>query len=376
MRLAAPERFALSHPRGESAIWCGAGALAGAAEELHAWVAGRRLFVLSSPRVRALHGASLDQVRAAAAAVEELSAPDGEAAKTLAEAERLWREMAARGGRRDSRLVCLGGGSLTDLGGFVAGAFLRGVEVAHCPTTLLAQVDAAIGGKTAVDLPEGKNLVGLFHHPAFVVADAAWLGTLPRAALREGLVEAIKVAALLAPELLARIERDLDRLLAGEGEALGPVVSAAARAKAEVVARDPEERGERALLNFGHTLGHALETAAGHGTLGHGDAVAWGIRFALLLARERGWAFDLAPRLAALLDRLAPPVLPALDPAAVLAALGRDKKGVEAGPRWVLPEALGRGRWGIALAPEEVAARLSAFLAPSPGAGASSPRGL
>jgi 3-dehydroquinate synthase len=369
----APERFALAHPRGECAIWCGAGALAAAEGELRAWVAGRRLFVLSSPRVRALHGAALDPLRAAAAAVEELAAPDGEAAKTLAEAERLWREMASRGGRRDSRLVCLGGGSLTDLGGFVAGAFLRGIAVAHCPTTLLAQVDAAIGGKTAVDLPEGKNLVGLFHHPALVVADSGWLGTLPRAALREGLVEAIKVASLLAPELLERIERDLDRLLAGEGAALGPVVAAAARVKAEVVASDPEERGERSLLNFGHTLGHALETAAGHGTLAHGDAVAWGIRFALLLAGERGWAADLAPRLEALLDRLAPPALPPLDPAAILAALGRDKKGVEAGPRWVLPEALGRGRWGLALPPDEIASRLAAFLAAT---GAVSPRGL
>ncbi|MCZ7650983.1 MAG: 3-dehydroquinate synthase [Thermoanaerobaculia bacterium] len=361
MTARAAERLSLSHPRGESAIWCGAGALAAAGEELRAWAAGRRLFVLSSPRVRALHGAALDPVRAAAAAVEELSAPDGEAAKTIGEAERLWREMAARGGRRDSRLLCLGGGSLTDLGGFVAGAFLRGIEVAHCPTTLLAQVDAAIGGKTAVDLPEGKNLVGLFHHPALVVAEAAWLATLSREALREGLAEVVKVAALLAPDLLARVERDLDRLLAGE--ALGPVVSAAARAKAEVVARDPEERGERALLNFGHTLGHALETAAGHGALAHGDAVAWGIRFALLLARDRGWASDLAPRLETLLDRLAPPALPPLEPAAVLAALGRDKKGVEAGPRWVLPESLGRGRWGIAVPPDAVAGRLAGFLA-------------
>lgn len=365
-------RFTLPHPRGESVLWGGSGALAAAAGELREWVAGRRLFLLSTPRVRALHGDAPAPVRAAAAAVVELSAPDGESAKEPAEAIRLWREMAAHGGRRDSRLLCLGGGSLTDLGGFVAGGFLRGIEVAHLPTTLLAQVDAAIGGKTGVDLPEGKNLVGLFHHPALVVADTAWLGTLPREALRCGLVEAIKMAALLAPELLARIERDLDRLLAGDATALGPVVAAAAGVKAAVVARDPEERGERALLNFGHTLGHALEAAAGFGALAHGDAVAWGIRFALDLARERGWAADLAPRLTALLDRLGVPPLPPLDGAAVLAALQRDKKATEAGVRWVLPERLGQGRWGIVLPPAGIAARLGPFLA----AGAAPARGL
>ena len=139
--------------------------------------------------------------------------------------------MLRLGGKRDSRLLALGGGSLCDLGGFVAACFLRGIEVAQVPTTLLAQVDASVGGKTAIDLPEGKNTVGAFHQPALVVADTELLATLERGELAAGLVEVIKMAALLDLELLARVERDLDRLLAGDAEALAPVVAGAVAAK-------------------------------------------------------------------------------------------------------------------------------------------------
>lgn len=345
--LSAARRFPLRHSRGQTEIATGRGALAALAPELGCWLDGRRLFLLSTPRVRALHGASLDPLRRAAGAVTELEVPDGEAAKSVAHAEMLWRAMAAAGGRRDSRLVAFGGGSVGDLGGFVAGTFLRGIEFAQAPTTLLAQVDAAIGGKTGVDLPEGKNLVGLFHHPAYVVAEASWLATLPVEELRGGLAEAIKMAALLDPGLFAVLEQELERLLAGDSGALGTVAAGAARAKVRVVESDVEERGERKLLNFGHTLGHALETAAGHGVMRHGDAVAWGMRFALRLALARGWAADLAPRLERLLDGLAPGRPPVLDATAVRAALGRDKKARESGLGWVLPRALGEGRWDV-----------------------------
>ena len=362
LRAIEPARFYLRHPRGATKILSGAGALAAALPELAEWVAGRGLFVLSTPRVRTLHGASLDGVRRAAVSCVELEVPEGEEAKTLEHAGRLWREMVAGGGRRDSRLVAFGGGSVGDLGGFVAGCFLRGIEVAQAPTTLLAQVDAAIGGKTAIDLPEAKNSIGLFHHPAFVVADSAWLATLPEAELRCGLVEAIKMAGLLDPELFAILERDLDRLLAGDLAALGPVAAAAGRAKAAVVERDPEERGERKLLNFGHTLGHALETAAGYAGLRHGDAVAHGLLFALNLATARGWAAELTPRLTAMLHRLAPPPLPRLAFDEVCRAMARDKKAMASGLGWVLPERLGCGRWDVEVPFEEARRALAEYL--------------
>jgi len=167
----AVERLPLRHPRGVTHLFHGAGALAAAADELVEWLAGRRTFVVTTPVVWRLHGADLGALLAVAAGCEVLEVPEGEVAKTLAEAERLWQRMSDAGGKRDSRLLAFGGGSVGDLGGFVAGAFLRGIGCVQLPTTLLAQVDAAIGGKTAVDLPLAKNSVGLFHHPFAVVAD-------------------------------------------------------------------------------------------------------------------------------------------------------------------------------------------------------------
>jgi len=356
------ERLRLRHPGGETAIWAGSGALAAARAELARWVAGRTLFVVSTPRVLALHGQRLAPLRAAAASLHLLPVPEGEEAKSLAVAERLWNDMLLAGGKRDSRLVAFGGGSVGDLAGFVAGCFLRGIGFAQLPTTLLAQVDAAIGGKTAVDLPGGKNTVGLFLHPDWVVCDTALLSTLPRAELRSGLVEAIKMAALLDPPLLDRIETGLGPLLAGRAGALAPVVAAAAALKIAVVERDPDERGDRRLLNFGHTLGHAIESATGYQGLRHGEAVAYGMLFALRLARRRGLPAKDAARVAALLGRLELPPLPPLEPPDLAARMARDKKASERGLVWVLPAAPGRGAMVEGIGWDEVTAELAAFL--------------
>jgi 3-dehydroquinate synthase len=364
------ERLALRYPGGVTHLFHGEGALAFAGDELVPWLAGRRAFVVTTPAVWRLHGADLAPLLAAAAGVEVLEVPEGEPAKTLAEAERLWRQMLRAGGKRDSRLLAMGGGSVGDLGGFVAGAFLRGIGCVQLPTTLLAQVDAAIGGKTAVDLPEAKNSVGLFHHPFAVVADTRWLATLDARQRRAGLVEVIKMAFLLDAPLFERVEAKLFDLLAGEGAALAAVVPAAAAAKAAVVERDPKEDGERALLNFGHTLGHALEAAAGYSGLLHGEAVAWGMLFALRLAASRGLEPGAGRRLAAVVRGLALPPMPEVGVEELLAFLGRDKKAREgAGPGtapsvgWVLPQAVGRGRWGVRVPAEELEAALAAFLA-------------
>ena len=343
-------------------VLVGEDALVTARPDLIRWIQGRTVFLISSAPILALHGERLDALRGAAARWVVLEVEDGEAAKTVGSAERLWNAMLAAGGKRDSRVLAFGGGSVGDLAGFVAGCFLRGLEFVQVPTTLLAQVDAAIGGKTGVDLPGGKNTVGLFHHPAMTVCDTALLPTLPRGELRSGLVEVIKMAALLDPELLARVEEDLDALLAGDPAVLGPVVAGAAAAKIGVVERDPDERGERRLLNFGHTLGHAIESSCAYAGLRHGEAVAYGILFALRLAERRGLGRDFSGRLRALLVRLDLPPLPPLDPAELVAIMARDKKAREGGLVWVLPARLGEGTMTSGVPWEEVSAELAELL--------------
>lgn len=354
-------RLSLDLPGARSEIVIGAGAL-GAAHGLADWVRGRTLFLLSSRPVWDLHGAALDDLRQHAAKSVELDVADGEAAKTVATADWLWQAMLEAGGKRDSRLITLGGGTVGDLGGFVAGCFLRGIPFAQVPTTLLAQVDAAIGGKTGVDLPQGKNTVGVFHHPAWVIADTALLGTLSRDELRAGLVEVVKMAFLLDVALLERVERDLDALLAGDAAKLAPVVAAAAAAKLGVVADDPTEGDRRRLLNFGHTLGHAIEASLGYQGLRHGDAVGYGLLFALRLACRRGLEGREAARLQTLLQRFELPPLPALEVEDLLAHMSRDKKATEGGLVWVLPQRLGQGYMTRDVTPDEVREELASFL--------------
>lgn len=326
------------------------------------WLADRTLFILSSGPLRSLHGEALQGLTEAARHCVDLEVEDGEAAKSVAWAGRLWEQMLDAGGKRDSRLLAFGGGSIGDLGGFVAGCFLRGIEVVQVPTTLLAQVDAAIGGKTAVDLPGGKNTVGLFHHPKMVLSDTALLSTLPPAELRSGLVEVVKMAALLDPPLLDRVERDLPALLAADAEALGPVVSAASAAKARVVEDDFRESGRRRLLNFGHTLGHAIEVAVGYGTLRHGEAIAYGLLYACRLARGRSLGEEVGERLHSLLARFELPPLGQLDAEVLWRYMGRDKKATERGIAWVLPVAMGHGEVFEDVGRDEVMAELEKFL--------------
>lgn len=356
----------LLHPQGETTILVGAGALAAAEDRLAAWLDGRTVFVVSTPRVTALHGSRLGWLDRHAARRVTLEVPDGEAAKSLAEAGRLWREMLAAHGKRDSRVIALGGGSVSDLAGFAAGCFLRGVEVVHAPTTLLAQADAAIGGKTGVDLPAGKNAIGLFHHPAAVIADTEVLGTLPRRELAAGLVEVIKMALVLDPALFTRVEDRLDALLDADAAELAPVVAAAAAAKAAVVEHDPAEGDYRRVLNLGHTLGHALEAALGYGELAHGEAVAYGLVFALRLAVRRGLEPATAERVRTLLARLEPAPLPEGDPrlapTALIGFVQRDKKAREGGVPWVLPTALGGFEITSEIRLDDVAGELEAFL--------------
>lgn len=364
-----PQTLTLTLPgetRPATEVLAGTGALAAAVERLRPWLEGRTVFLLSSRPVLDLHGGALEPLLAPARRRVDLEIPDGEAAKKVEVAAGLWQAMLEAGGKRDSRLVTLGGGSTGDLGGWVAASFLRGIAYAQVPSTLLAQVDASLGGKTGVDLPGGKNTVGAFHHPAFVIAETRFLTSLPREEIRAALAEVVKVALILDPPLLERVEEDLPRLLAGEPEALAPVVVAAAAAKIAVVEEDPKEGDARRLLNLGHTLGHALEAALGYRDLRHGDAVAHGLRFALRLARNRGLDPAVVERVEALLERFELPALPPLEPERLLRLMARDKKARESGLTWVLPAALGRGEMVEGVGEAEVHEELSAFLAESP----------
>ncbi|MFM7718512.1 MAG: 3-dehydroquinate synthase [Actinomycetota bacterium] len=292
--------------------------------------------------------------------VVRLEVPSGERAKTLAEAERLLRELAAGEAHRDDPVVALGGGAVGDLAGFVAATYMRGVPFVQVPTTLTAQVDASVGGKTAVNLPEGKNLVGAFHQPIAVLADVETLATLPEAAYRDGLAEAAKVALALDGDLLALLEAELPRVLARDVEVLERIVERCVRAKATIVSLDERDRGARLFLNYGHTLGHALERLGGFDGRTHGEAVAVGMRFAARLAVGLGIGDqDLVARhdrlLAALgLEPRGP--YPATDE--ILAALRMDKK-YAGGVRFVLLEGLGRPRVVEGVGEEAIRAALA-----------------
>ena len=370
-----PHHLTLSHPRGVSEILVGPGLLAaagsGALAEVADWCRGRVVFLVTSVSPDRYCGAAAWRLLEPAARIELIEVPDGEAAKTVECATSVWRRMLERGGKRDSRVVTLGGGAVGDLGGFVAGCFLRGIDYIQIPTTLLAQVDASVGGKTGVDLPGGKNTVGVFHHPRFVLADIDCLRTLPIGELRAGLFEVVKMAALLDLDLLALVEESLDRLLACDAECLTPVVAASIQAKLGVVEADLEEGDRRRLLNFGHTLGHAIESEFGYRGLRHGDAVGHGMRFALRLALGRGLDPGFAARLERVIDRLGPPDLAGvqrdlgvrLDVDRLIGAMGRDKKARESGLVWILPAAPGRGEIVADLEPALVRTELAAFLA-------------
>jgi shikimate kinase / 3-dehydroquinate synthase len=264
----------------------------------------------------------------------------GEEAKSMVEAERVLSELARAGMTRADHLVALGGGVVGDLAGFCAHVYQRGVPVVQVPTTLVAQVDSAYGGKTGVDLPEGKNYAGAYHLPAAVIADTATLATLPEEELAAGFVEALKTGLLAGGQLWERV-RAIESL---NPEDLDDVVFACARYKCEVVAADERDAGLRQALNLGHTVGHAIEAASGYSRYRHGEAVGLGLLAALRLSE----AAELREECEAILGRHGLPVRldPAIDLDEILAALGRDKKRTAAGVGFVLLSAPGEPRTG------------------------------
>ncbi|WCE04688.1 3-dehydroquinate synthase [Pseudoxanthomonas sp. JBR18] len=327
--------------------------LVGDGGALAAHARGRHALVVSDSHVAPLYAQALEDALLAARSDLKLARfvlPAGEESKTLAHFDGAIEALAALGATRDACVFALGGGVVGDLAGFAAACWMRGVDVVQVPTTLLSMVDSSVGGKTAVDIPQGKNLVGAFHPPRAVFADTATLATLPPREIRAGLAEVIKYGALGDPLFFEWLEAERQPLLDGDAGALATAIARSCEAKASIVARDPLEKGERALLNLGHTFGHAIETEQGYGGVGndnlnHGEAVAVGMVLAATLSARLGMspAEDTA-RLVALLEAYGLPTrVPAgLSPEALLGRMRLDKKNIAGRLRLVLWRGIGQ----------------------------------
>lgn len=322
------ERIQVSAAAGPYPVIIGNDVIASLGRELDTLKTGKRRILVSSHRVWELHG---ERFRRVGADRDPILVEDGERYKNLNTVARVLDALVKAKADRSTTIVAVGGGVIGDLVGFAAATYLRGIPVVHVPTTLLAQVDSAIGGKTGVNHPLGKNLIGSFHAPALVAADPAVLETLPRREFRAGLYEVIKYGVISDPTLLDRIRDNTTAIFNRDSHAVAPLVAASCRIKAAVVSADERESGLRRILNFGHTVGHALEAVTKYKQFRHGEAVGYGMLAALQIGVARG----VTPK--ALLDEIESliahlgPLPPVSDISAkdVVAAIARDKKVVD-----------------------------------------------
>lgn len=344
------------HALGQYEVHIAPGLLAALPGLLDQVLPGRRRAVITDDTVARLLAAAVE-----ASAPTHLTVPAGEERKTRATWASLSDELLSREFGRDSAIVAIGGGVIGDLAGFVAATYMRGIPVAQVPTTLLAMVDASIGGKVGVDTRFGKNLIGAFHPPAVVVADPETLRTLPEREYRAGLAETVKHGLIADAGYFEWIEAGVDPLLRREPAALTRLIGRSVELKAEVVTQDERETGRREILNAGHTVAHALEQVTGY-AIPHGEAVAAGLVAECRLAARLGLApAELAERVAHLLARLGlPTAIPAgLDPAALVAAMRLDKKNRAGAIRLALPSKLGAmhregPRWSVQVPADQV----------------------
>ncbi len=288
----------------------------------------------------------------------------GETSKTVATVAECWNWLASEGARRDDVLVAVGGGVVGDLAGFAAATYLRGMGFWQVPTTLLAQVDSSVGGKVGINLPGGKNLVGAFYQPEVVVADQRLLETIPAPEYASGLGEVVKYALLSGEPFLEELERDPTAVLSRTPSLVSRLVEECVRLKAEVVQADERDLGRRATLNLGHTVGHALERAAGFGRLSHGAAVGLGLLVSLSVSESVcGLAPTVLPRVRTLLARYAlPTTIDAVEAGEILAAVGSDKKTDAAGLGFVCLRKVGDPVWGVRLEEAVLARHLEVIL--------------
>jgi 3-dehydroquinate synthase len=335
-----PIRYEVASAAGPYPITIAPHALAMLPELLDESGLSSRRFIVSSPLVWQLHG---DRVRRASTEAAPILIPDGERHKTLQTVGRVYDALIRAGADRGAILLALGGGVVGDTAGFAAATFLRGVRLVQVPTSLMAQVDSAIGGKVGVNHALGKNLIGAFHAPRLVVVDPTVLATLPRRELRAGLYEVIKYGVIASDTLFERVQGSLRALFARDEAALTAVIAESCRIKAEIVSADERESGLRRVLNFGHTIGHALEAATRYRRLRHGEAIAYGMIATMALGVERGVTpVEARDALATLISQMGP-LPPVADLAAreVLAALVRDKKVVDGTLNFIAATRLG-----------------------------------
>ena len=323
-----------------SAIWIGDGVSEQLPALLDAHNVGTRRFVVSSAVIWRLHGERLAHLTGS---TEPILIPDGERFKNLQSVSRIYEALIRAGADRGSAIVAVGGGVIGDTAGFAAATFLRGIALAHVPTTLLAQVDSSIGGKVGVNHALGKNLIGAFHQPTVVAIDPLLLETLPRREFRSGLYEVVKYGVIASRELFDRVARETKRIFAREPDVLLPAIVESCRIKARVVSADEREGGLRRILNFGHTVGHAFEAATKYRRYRHGEAIALGMLAAADLSVARG---ALAERerqaLAQLIAQLGPlPTVSDLTASDILEAIRRDKKIVNGRLHFVLAIEIG-----------------------------------
>jgi 3-dehydroquinate synthase len=316
------------------------GALDAVGDALDAIDAPARRFIVSSPLVWRLHG---PQIARAVKGAESILVPDGERFKHLATVVRIYDALLRANADRAATLVTFGGGVIGDMAGYAAATYLRGITLVHVPTTLLAQVDAAIGGKVGVNLAAGKNLIGCFYQPQAVLIDPLVLGTLPRREFRAGLYEVIKYGMTSSPSLFARVGRERKAIFARSPDALTPIIAESCQIKAAVVSADEREGGRRRILNFGHTAGHAIEAVTRYRRFRHGEAVGYGMLVAAEISRARGALADLDARaLADLIASLGPlPPIADLPAAQLLDTMRHDKKVIAGKLHFVLPIAIG-----------------------------------
>jgi 3-dehydroquinate synthase len=338
------------------------GALGTVGAELANLRVGRKAVLITDPAIDRLHGEPVARSLAGAGFdLIRLSVPEGEQAKRLDRARELWDRLLDAGCDRSSTVVALGGGAVGDLAGFVAATYMRGMNFVQVPTTLLAQVDASIGGKTAIDHPRAKNLIGAFHQPRLVLVDPAVLSTLPDREFRSGLAEVIKHGIVLDAGYFRDLEQSIPALLARDLPTLERVVAGSCRLKAQVVERDEQEAELRWVLNYGHTIGHALEAATSFTRWAHGEAVALGIAAESQLAERLGLAAPATrERQVALLRAVGLPVAGlGAEPAAVVEALSRDKKARDGRIPFVLSPEIGRFQLVFDVPPGEILATLN-----------------
>jgi 3-dehydroquinate synthase len=328
---------------GEYAVLCGAGILRDAAGEIEKLGEFSSVHVLTSPKVWRSVGKAVKAAIPRDVSKNVHLFDDAETKKNIRTVELLCRKLTRAGADRRSLIVAVGGGVVGDVAGFVAASYLRGVALVHVPTTLVAQVDSSVGGKTGVNLPEGKNLVGAFYAPRLVLIDTDLLRTLPERQFRSGIAEVIKYGVIADAELFAHLEQNMERVLQKDAEALIHIIPRCVEIKADVVSRDERESGLREILNFGHTFGHALESVTKYRRYLHGEAVACGMIAAAALGREVGitGAEDVT-RVVSLIRRMGKiPAWPGVAPKILIAAMFSDKKTRAGKLRFVLSSRIG-----------------------------------